>query len=200
MIHAHIRDVGIETILEPISITAPEFEEELKGKGNTRIKASHVEYAIRDSISAKTAEDPAFYGSLNEKLEQLISDDKKRRKDEAQLLAELLQLKTQGERRESYAKSLGLEPEEFSIFGKVEPYCNDLSIQDDVNRAKFTKELVGQFQDKTKIIDWQDREDIQKEMRRDIKEFLVTHGFPKQKLEMFTRELIDLSKVLFRLT
>ncbi|MEK7333525.1 MAG: DEAD/DEAH box helicase, partial [Nitrospirota bacterium] len=45
LIHAHITDTGIEEILEPINITAPDFKEKLEVKGSPRAKASHIEYA-----------------------------------------------------------------------------------------------------------------------------------------------------------
>ena len=87
LIHAHIADTGMEQILEPISITAPDFREKLEIKGKyAKAKASHVEYAIRQTIKEKIATDPAFYGSLKERLEKIIEEDRKERKDEARLL------------------------------------------------------------------------------------------------------------------
>lgn len=50
LIHAHIIDAGVEKILEPINITAPDFEEKLEIKGSAKAKASHVEHAIRETI------------------------------------------------------------------------------------------------------------------------------------------------------
>jgi len=73
LIHAHITSTGIENVLEPIRITAPDFHEKLEIKGSDRAKASHVEYAIRQTITEKAATDPAFYGSLKEQLEKISS-------------------------------------------------------------------------------------------------------------------------------
>src|SRR4030065_2648159 len=39
LIHAHIKETGIERILEPISITAPDFREKLEAKGSAKAKA-----------------------------------------------------------------------------------------------------------------------------------------------------------------
>ena len=74
LIHAHIADTGIDEILEPISITAPDFIEKVEAKGSARAKASHIEYAIKQTILEKISEDPVFYGSLKDKLESLIAE------------------------------------------------------------------------------------------------------------------------------
>lgn len=108
LIHAHITDTGIEDILEPINITAPDFKEKLEAKGSAKAKASHVEYAIKQTILEKIPEDPVFYGSLKDKLESLIAENREERKDEAEYLKKLLEIKEQEARREVYAKSLGL--------------------------------------------------------------------------------------------
>ena len=60
MIHAHIVDTGMESILEPISITAPDFREKLEMKGSPKAKASHVEYAIRQTINEKICYRPCL--------------------------------------------------------------------------------------------------------------------------------------------
>ena len=109
LIHAHIVDTGMESILEPISITAPDFREKLEIKGSSKAKASHVEYAIRQTINEKIATDPAFYGSLKERLEKIIEENRKERKDEARLLLDLMELGKEEKEREPYANSLGLE-------------------------------------------------------------------------------------------
>jgi type I restriction enzyme R subunit len=92
LIHAYIIDTWMENILEPISITAPDFREKLEMKGSLKAKASHVEYAIRQTINEKIATDPAFYGSLKERLENIIEEDRKEREDEAKLLLNLMEL------------------------------------------------------------------------------------------------------------
>jgi type I restriction enzyme R subunit len=164
LIHAHITASGIESILEPINITAPDFQEKLEIKGSSRAKASHVEYAIRQTITEKVATDPAFYGSLKERLEEIIEEHIKERKDEAQLLKDLLELGNKEKDREIFARSLGLEDaREFSFYGLV--------------------------------IDWTEREDIQKEMRREIKRLLRSKGCPEDKIEPLTREIVSLARI-----
>lgn len=197
LIHAHIQDTGMERILEPINIAAPDFEEKLDVKGNIRVKASHVEQAIRETINSKVGEDPRFYESLEERLEAIIEEDSQRRKDEAELLKDLVKLKKQEEQRGEFAKEKGLSLDEFAFYGLLEPYSDELFSGDDEKRCVLTKEIVEIIKSK-KVIDWIEKEDIQKDMRRDIKSLLRAIGFPARKLEFFTREVLELARARFR--
>ena len=197
LIHAHIKDVGIEEILAPIHITAPEFEEKLQLKVSTKAKASHVEYAIREIISAKVGEDPRFYESLKDQLETVIAADSKRRKDEAELLKDLVKISKQADRREAIAKEKELTADEFAFYGLLKPYENELFAGNDKEICKFAKEMVENIRSKT-VIDWTDREDILKEMRRSIKDLLIKIGFSSDKRELFTREIVELARARFK--
>ena len=196
LIHAHIKDTGVEEILTPINITAPDFEEKLEIKGSTKAKASHVENAIRETISAKIGEDPAFYESLKDRLESLIEADRKRRKDEAELLKGLVEVSKQEERRDLVAKEKGLSPDEFAFYGLLGFYKDELFGEDDEKTCLVTKDIVSIIKNKM-VIDWIEKEDIQKEMRRDIKDLLRKIGFPSDKLEFFTREILELARARF---
>lgn len=194
LIHAHIIDSGVEEILAPIHITAPDFKEKLQLKGSAKAKASHVEYAIREVINAKVAEDPHFYGSLKEQLETAIEADRKRRKDEADLLKDLVKIKEQEERRELVAKEKNLTPDEFAFYGLLDPYAQELFENSDEKRVALTNKLVETIKSKI-VVDWIQKEDVQREMRRDIKNILREIKFSENKRELFTREVLELARV-----
>jgi len=165
LIHAHIADAGMEKILEPISITAPDFREKLDIKGSLKAKASHVEYAIRQTITEKVATDPAFYGSLKERLERIIEEDRADRKDEAHLLLKLIQLGNAEKEREASAKSLGLEDlKEYSFYGLLDQRKGDFSLDSMEEQVALTHEIIRAIKEK-RVIDWTEKEDVQKEMR-----------------------------------
>jgi type I restriction enzyme R subunit len=197
LIHAHIVDAGVEEILAPVKITAPDFEEKLEIKGSRKAKASHIEYALRDTISAKIGEDPRFYESLKEQLESIIEADRKRRKDEATLLKDLVKISKQEERREAIAQEKGLTLDEFAFYGLLEPYDDKLFEGSDEKRCLLSKEIVAAIKSKA-VIDWVDKEDVQKEMRRNVKNCLRKVEFPPDKLELFTREVLELARARSR--
>jgi type I restriction enzyme R subunit len=195
LIHAHIESAGMENILEPISITAPDFPERLEIKGGSRAKASHVEYAIRQTITEKVARDPMFYGSLEERLEEIIAEHRKDRMDEAQLLKELLALGDKERERETFARSLGLEDaREFSFYGLLHPFRKTMFSDSDKKQVAATKEVLQIVKDK-RVIDWTERQDVQKEMRRDLKRYLRSKGCPVEKVEPLSREIVSLARI-----
>jgi len=195
LIHAHITATGMESILEPINITAPDFKEKLEIKGTSKAKASHVEYAIRQSITEKVATDPAFYGSLKERLEKIIAEDRVERKDEAKLLLDLMELGKKERERESYAQSIGLrDAKEFSFYGLLFPFRKSMFGDSEEEHVAFTKKIMQSINEK-RVIDWAEKEDIQREMRREIKRLLRGKGCQEERLEPLTREILNLARI-----
>ena len=200
LINAHIETIGMENILEPISITAPDFHEKLEIKGSSRAKASHVEYAIRQTITEKAAMDPSFYGSLKDQLEEIIEEYRNERKDEAQLLLDLMKLGNREKERETFAKSLGLEgAREFSFYGLLYPFRETMFADSDEKQVAFTKKIIQIIKEK-RVIDWVEKEDIQKEMRREIKKLLKSNECPEDKIEPLTREIVSLARIQLKET
>lgn len=195
LISAHIAETGIEEILEPINITAPDFKEKLEAKVSPKAKASHMEYAIRQTITEHVAEDPAFYDSLKERLESLIAENKKARKDEAQFLLKLIELGEQETRRSEYARSLGLkDAKEFSFYGLLHPLRSVLFSDSDYEQVAFTKEIIRIIEDK-RVIDWTEKEDIKREIRKEIRRKLKSKGCPDDRIEPLIRELTSLASI-----
>jgi type I restriction enzyme, R subunit len=195
LIHSHIVDAGIEQLLEPINITAPDFEEKLDIKGNKRAKASHVEYAIQETIAEKIAEDPAFYGSLKEQLESLIAEDRKERKNDAEYLKRLLELRDQEARKEAHAKSLGLEnAKELAFYGLFTPLRKILFDDSEKEQVAFTKEIIKVIKDK-RVIDWTEKEDIKREIRSLIRRKLKARKCPKNEIEPFVYGIMNIATI-----
>ena len=195
LIHAHIKETGVESILEPISITAPDFREKLEIKGSSKAKASHVEYAIRQTINEKIATDPAFYGSLKERLENIIEEDRRERKDEAKLLLNLMDLGNKEKERDTYSKSLGFKNVgEFSFYGLLLPFRKSMFSDSEGDHVAFTKNIIQSIKEK-RVIDWTEKEDIQREMRREVKRLLRSKGFQEDHIEPLTRETLNLARI-----
>jgi type I restriction enzyme R subunit len=130
-------------------------------------------------------------------METIIEEDSQRRKDEAELLKDLVELGKQEEKKEAIAKEKGFTLDEFAFYGLLEPYSNRLFSGDDEKRCLLTRDVVEIIKRK-RVIDWVEKEDIQKEMRRDIKNRLRDISFPDRKLELFTREVLELARARFK--
>jgi type I restriction enzyme R subunit len=157
-----------------------------------------VEYAIRQTINEKIATDPAFYGSLKERLEEIIEEDKQDRKDEAQLLLNLMDLGKEEKKREAYANALGLDgAKEFSLFGLLLPFRKSIFFDSEKDHVAFTKKVVESIKGK-RVIDWTEKEGIQREMRKEVKRLLRAKGFQEDRVEPLTREILNLARVHFK--
>lgn len=198
LIHTHIAAIDIEEILEPINISAPDFPEKLEVKGSSRAKAVHVEYAIKDTITKKVASDPAFYGSLKERLEKLIEDYRQERIDEAEYLKQLLELGSQDSRREHYAKSIGLKDgKELAYYGLLQPFKELLFSGADEKQVAFAQEILEVILG-GRVIDWVEKEDVQREMRKKIRRKLIAKKCPEKVIEPLIREIMRLARVHYK--
>ena len=193
LIHAHIAAEKIEELLKPLTITAPDFAQQLEAKGSDKAKAVHLEYALRDTLHGASAENPAFYGTLQKQLEDVIETNKKERHDDADLLLSLMQIKEIETHKDEAAKKLGLSGgKEFAFFGLIDR-SEDLPALKKEERAAIAKEIITLVEDRA-VAEWSEREDIQKEMRREIKRLLRSKGCAEEKLPALTRELIELAQ------
>ena len=76
LIQNHIRSQGIEVLNdEPVSIMDEvEFDAKLEELESDEARASEMQNAIEHEINVKMEEDPVQYGSLKERLEELIKE------------------------------------------------------------------------------------------------------------------------------
>lgn len=194
LIHAHITTEGIERLLEPLTVTAPDFSEQLAAKGSDKAKAVHLEYAIRDTLHSRVAENPVFYGSLQKQLEELIKNQKLERKSDADLFRSLMQIKEADAQRDQAAKKLGLDGgKEFAFFGLISGHAKEIPLKDQEDKAALSKQIISLVEERA-VAEWAEREDVQKEMRREIKRLLRSKGCDEDDLPALVREFMELAQ------
>ncbi|NLD94764.1 MAG: type I restriction endonuclease subunit R [Fibrobacter sp.] len=78
LINEHLISLGINPQIPPIELLADDFIKRLQvhSGGNAEAKASEMEHAIRKHCTVHHDEDPAFYQSLSEKVDNLIVQHK----------------------------------------------------------------------------------------------------------------------------
>ena len=194
LIHAHITAEGIERLLEPLTITAPDFSEQLAAKGSDKAKAVHLEYAIRDTLHSRVAENPVFYGSLQKQLEELIENQKLERKTDADLFRSLMQIKEADAQKDQAAKKLGLDGgKEFAFFGLIGGHAKEIPLKGQEDKASLAKQIISLVEERA-VAEWAEREDVQKEMRREIKRLLRSKGCDEDDLPALVREFMELAQ------
>lgn len=198
LIHAHIVAEGVEEVLQPLIITASDFQDKLDAKASDKAKASHLESALEATITERMPEDPVFYGSLKKQLQAALEDHRKKRIDDAQLLLRLMPLREQELRKEAFAKSLGLSSQtEFAFFNMVGEMKKKLGLSEKDGQVALTKDIISTLEQKI-VTGWAEREDIQKEMRREVKRLLRKKGCAEDDLPHIVAELMELAQQRLR--
>ena len=106
-----------------------------------------------------------------------------------------MEFANQDKRREAYAKSIGLEDlGEFALYGLFTPLRDDLFSGSEKEQVTFTKMVIQTIKEKT-VIDWTEKEDIKKEMRREIRRLLKTKGCHEDRIEILIPEIMNLARI-----
>jgi type I restriction enzyme R subunit len=193
---------GIQILVKQISLFTPEFEEKLKALKSDEARASEMEHAIKNEIHVKLDENPAFFKSLRERLEQIIEDRKAKRIDAAQQLKLFEALTREIRGHGEAAQEAGLSETGFAIYGLIteakpmplaEPKGKPYGQIDEAKKelASLLEELLTP---QTAIVDWAHKEDVQREMRRLIKKQLKAASHPAAKVDSVAESVVDLLK------
>lgn len=88
LIEEHLAAVGINVVHESIDILSNRFEKQIEETKTPEGKAAEMEHAIRHEIRVKLEENPVYYTSLKERLEELLQRRKDRQMNIDELFAE----------------------------------------------------------------------------------------------------------------
>lgn len=62
------------------------------------------------------------------------------------------------------------------------------------DHVAFTKNIIQSIKEK-RVIDWTEKDDIQREMRKEVKKLLRAKGFQENHIEPLTREIVNLARI-----
>ena len=190
---------GIQVLVKEVQLFSPEFDEKVDALATDDAKASEMEHAIRHEISVHAEENPAFYQSLRERLEEIIAERRQERLDAARQLELLSSLRDELRGERAQAENLGLDARGFAIYGLLEQH-RPMTVREDsptysaANRdlASLLDEAVAPFTD---LVDWSQKDDVQRQMRSRIKRQLRASGIAGDAVESLAADIVDLAKV-----
>lgn len=209
LIEEHIRAEGITQLLEPVSIFSEKFNEHVDKLSSPEAKASEMEHAIRHEITIHLDENPVLYSSLRERLKAIIEARKQERIDAVEQLKRLNFLVEEMRRVGDKAREMGMSEHQFAFYklltepegkerglGKAERAGEEVGLYLTEKPDESKRELSGLIFEslaKLAVIDWQHKEDVQREMRRQIKRHLRAAGH-KDDIEVLTVRFMDLAR------
>jgi type I restriction enzyme R subunit len=214
LIDEHIRASGIKILNEPVSIlNKKEFEESINEIEGDEAKASEAEHAIRHQIDVNLEENPEFYLSLRERLEELIEKYRQGRLDLTEKIKEQNKMMDEIRNLGSKARRLGLTEREYAFYELLKVELQEVKEQVDkiaekksnydtgndsepkVNHKikELTEKLLNRLEDLA-VIKWQQRDNVLREMRATIKKTLIREKSFRAKKEHITTRIMKLAK------
>ncbi len=190
---------GIQILVKEVQLFSPEFDEKVDALGTDDAKASEMDHAIRHEINVRVEENPVFYQSLRERLEEIIEQRRQERVDAARQLSLLGSLRAELQGEQARAHDIGLDARGFAIYGLLEqrrPMAarEDAAVYNAANRdlASLIDDAVAPF---TELVDWWQKDDVQRQMRSKIKRQLRASGMATDAVESLAADIVDLAKV-----
>lgn len=196
LIEEHLAAVGIDVVHEPIDILSNRFEKQIDETKTPEGKAAEMEHAIRHEIRVKLEENPVYYTSLKERLEELLQRRRDRQMDIDELLEEYRNMVNDMRNTAQKGEEQGFTREQYPFYQMLE---KEMPPYDDVEDLKALTHLITDIiQQEADIVEWTNKEDVKREMRKKIKKQLRVSPCPKEKLESLTQQLIDLATVHYK--
>ncbi|PHD66635.1 DEAD/DEAH box helicase [Bacillus toyonensis] len=196
LIEEHLAAVGINVVHEPIDILSNRFEKQIDETKTPEGKAAEMEHAIRHEIRVKLEENPVYYTSLKERLEELLQRRKDRQMDIDELLAEYRNMVNDMRNTAQKGEEQGFTREQYPFYQMLE---KEMPSYNDIEDLKVLTHLITDIiQQEADIVEWTNKEDVKREMRKKIKKQLRVSPCPKEKLESLTQQLIDLATVHYK--
>jgi len=184
--------VGELDLTEPAEVTSEAFLEQLKGEGTERGKVTKTVSALRAYIDAHIHEDPTFFQSLQEQLEQILREFKQQRREAHKVVKELLELREKILKRQTEAERLGLSERHLPFFNFLR--AKGLEIEE-------AKSLVEEIENAIKgsyVPDWTRIESARQKVRIAIYKCLKNHNIPREQAEEWQKELLNLAEIHYQ--
>lgn len=199
IINEHIRVMGIKILVEPVPILSPKFQTVLDGLKSDKSRASEMEHAVRHEIIVKMEEDPTFYSSLKERLEKIIEMYIQNRINFAEKIKRLKALVEEIKAKPEIARQLGLNSAELAFYNLFKKNLNEIGIEDEREIVKFTYEILESIEPMVTLIDWEQKRDILRQIRKSCKLIFQKTTLDKKKVNPLSHQIVELAKVHFTL-
>jgi type I restriction enzyme, R subunit len=172
LIADHIHSTGVDPKIPPVDLLDPKFKEKVNSTKSSQVRAVNIESAIRVHIKINIDEDPEYYKSLSEKLEEIIRKNEEKWDELAQMLL-IFRDDIEVNRKKS-ASDLGLTDTEYAFHGILMAEITKSlgeSVTESVHEKvlSLVKTLVVYMTEATSIVDFFHKWDEVKAMKRKIK-------------------------------
>jgi len=191
LIRQYLETDGVEQLLEPVSILAPEFQAQMQRLGSDEARAAEMEHALRHEIHVHRDQNPVLFESLWLRLQKLIDDRRQARISAAAALDRLQPIAddVRAARRDEPENPSALSGTPGAILGLIAGSLGD----GPAKGVKAATDIAAALDDLA-VIDWHHKEDVKRQMRRAIKTELRAAGVGQDQLEALTARIMDVAR------
>jgi type I restriction enzyme R subunit len=194
LIEEHVYSTGVDPKIPPADLLAGNYEEVLNQHKSSRSKASEIENAIKQHIKINIDEDPEYYKKLSERLKDIIRKHGEKWDELVQLLLDFRN-DIEKERKQG-AKEAGLTETEYAFFNILLAELEGEKTIDEAKVKDVVQSLVHMLDEATQIVDFFNKWDEQKRVRRDIKRIIIAN-FDESMVKPVSERFMELAKVKF---
>ena len=174
LIDDHIRSLHISSLVNPMEISYENFLVFLqKNVKSDRAKAALIKTRASSVIKEMMPNNPAFYESLRERLERIIQEEVKRRKENADYFTNPVQYE------EIYREALSEEKERQKVFGCYNANQFEFALYGELTKKKnrkesieITKKIFERIKPEISLVGWKNKTSVEKKIRAMLFEML----------------------------
>ena len=197
----------VREMMQPVSILDQDFDEKIAHLPHAEARASVMEHAIRAQIHERLEQNPVFYERLSQRLARIIEQMRAQLIDAAEAYRQMAVLQKEVHGEATIAARHGLSPVSLAIYeilqepsgvGEEERYARqdagsyvidmDTGMRDVA--LKVEEVLSGHA-----VIEWHTNEDVQRQMRRDVKGSLRATGlYDEAQMDELANLIVQVAK------
>lgn len=203
LIDEHIYSTGVDPKIPPVDLLSGDFKEKLNDHKSGKAKASEIEHAIKHLININLDDDSEYYKSLSEKLKAILEKTHENWGKQLELLMEFRDsIATEHQKK---ANDLGLSETEFAFYNILIAEIIritgnesiDVSIHNEIKQV--VNDLVAMLDKATEIVNFFDKQDEIKSVKRNIKRRILDTSFDDTELRKVVMDrFMELAKVKFK--
>lgn len=202
LVDEHILSTGVDPKIPPVDLLAANFQESMMAIPSQESRASEIESAIKHHITVHLDEDPEYYRSLSLRLRDIILKTAGRWEQQVEMLLEMVN--SLDRERQQAADDVGLSSTEFSFYNILLAEVTAARDSDVVGESlhgeikSTTQTLVAMFDEATQIVDFFNKPDEVKRMKKEIKRAVLDTSFGEKAIVNRVQDrFMDLGKVHF---
>ncbi|WP_339677933.1 type I restriction endonuclease subunit R [uncultured Zhongshania sp.] len=202
LVEDHIISTGVDPKIPPVDLMAANFKESVEKVKSPESRASEIESAIKHHITVNLDEDPEYYKSLSLRLRDIIEKTKGKWDQQLELLLDLVS-NIETEHKQA-ADDLGLTETEYAFYNilmaEVSAHSNDGVVGDEEHEEiKATSQsLVEMFDEATQIVDFFQKNDEVKRMKKEIKRAILDCSYGESAIvKVVQSRFMDLAQSRF---